>query len=67
MAKDSLSVTDNRTGKTYEVPITDETIPAIALRWSTASTDDRSSSIRRTARCQHRRLKPGSGPPHGWR
>ena len=32
MAKDTLTITDNRTGKTYEVPITDETIPAIALR-----------------------------------
>jgi citrate synthase len=32
MAKDTLTITDNRTGKTYEVPITDETIPAVALR-----------------------------------
>src|SRR4026208_1636330 len=32
MAKDTLTITDNRTGKSYEVPITDETIPAIALR-----------------------------------
>jgi citrate synthase len=32
MAKDTLTITDNRTGKTYEVPITDETIPATALR-----------------------------------
>jgi citrate synthase len=30
--KDSLSITDNRTGKSYEVPITDGTIPAQALR-----------------------------------
>ena len=29
---DSLSVTDNRTGKTYELPITDGTIHAIDLR-----------------------------------
>ena len=29
---DTLTITDNRTGKTYEVPITDETIRAIDLR-----------------------------------
>ena len=32
MAKDSLTITDNRTGKTYEVPITDGTIRAMDLR-----------------------------------
>jgi citrate synthase len=32
MAKNTLSITDNRTGKTYEVPITDETIKAMDLR-----------------------------------
>jgi citrate synthase len=32
MAKDSLSITDNRTGKTFEVPITDGTIRAMDLR-----------------------------------
>jgi len=31
-ASDSLTVTDNRTGKTYEVPIEDGTIRATALR-----------------------------------
>src|SRR5271157_4261337 len=30
--RDSLTITDNRTGKTYEVPITDETIRALDLR-----------------------------------
>jgi len=30
--RDTLTVTDNRTGKTYEVPITDETIRALDLR-----------------------------------
>ena len=29
---DTLTITDNRTGKTYEVPITDDTIKAIDLR-----------------------------------
>jgi citrate synthase len=32
LAKDSITVTDNRTGKTYELPITDGTIRAIDLR-----------------------------------
>jgi len=32
MAGDSLSVTDNRTGKTYELPITDGTVRAMDLR-----------------------------------
>ena len=32
MAKDTLTITDNRTGKSYEVPITDETIKALDLR-----------------------------------
>ena len=29
---DTLTITDNRTGNTYDVPITDETIRAIDLR-----------------------------------
>lgn len=32
MSKDTLSVTDNRTGKTYELPITNDTIKATDLR-----------------------------------
>lgn len=32
MAKDTLTVTDNRTGKTYELPINDGTIKALDLR-----------------------------------
>ncbi len=32
MSKNSLTVTDNRTGKTYEIPIEHETISAMALR-----------------------------------
>src|SRR5579864_2429317 len=32
MTRDSLTITDNRTGKTYEVPVTDDTIRALDLR-----------------------------------
>ena len=32
VSKDTLTITDNRTGKTYEVPIQDGTIKAIDLR-----------------------------------
>jgi citrate synthase len=32
MPSDTLTITDNRTGKTYELPITDETIKATELR-----------------------------------
>ncbi len=32
VANDSLTITDNRTGKTYDIPITDETVRAIDLR-----------------------------------
>ncbi len=38
--KDSLSVTDNRTGKQYELPIADGTINAIDLRQIKESEDD---------------------------
>ncbi len=40
MPKDTLSITDNRTGKTYEVPITDGTISAMALRQIKVADDD---------------------------
>ncbi len=32
MSRDSLTITDNRTGKTYELPITNDTIRALDLR-----------------------------------
>ena len=32
MAKDTLTITDNRTGKTYELPINEGTIRALDLR-----------------------------------
>jgi citrate synthase len=40
MGKDSLTITDNRTGKTYEIPISDGTIRAMDLRQITTSNDD---------------------------
>jgi citrate synthase len=39
-AADTLSITDNRTGKTYEVPVEDGTIRATALRDIKVSEDD---------------------------
>jgi citrate synthase len=38
--KNSLTVTDNRTGKTYEIPITDGTIPTASLRTIKTGEDD---------------------------
>src|SRR5882724_13170379 len=32
MAKETLTITDNRTGKTYEVPVTEDTIKALDLK-----------------------------------
>lgn len=40
MPKDTLTVTDNRTGKTYEVPIENNTIRAIDLRQIKVNSDD---------------------------
>ncbi|MEA2164637.1 MAG: citrate synthase [Thermoanaerobaculia bacterium] len=40
MPTNSLTITDNRTGKTYEVPINDETIRATDLRKIKVSDDD---------------------------
>jgi citrate synthase len=40
MPKDSLTITDNRTGKTYEVPVQDGTIRALDLRKITTGEDD---------------------------
>jgi citrate synthase len=39
-AEDTLTITDNRTGKTYEVPVEDGTIRATALRDIKVSEDD---------------------------
>ncbi len=40
MSPDSLSITDNRTGKQYEIPITDGSVPAASLRQIRTSDDD---------------------------
>ena len=40
MTRDTLSVTDNRTGKTYELPIKDDTIRAMDLRQIKVKSDD---------------------------
>jgi len=40
MAANSLTITDNRTGKSYEVPVTDGTIKAMDLRQIKTGADD---------------------------
>ena len=40
MSKDSLTITDNRTGKTYEVPVQDGTIKAMDLRQIKVGAED---------------------------
>src|SRR5277367_6797692 len=40
MSRDTLSVTDNRTGKTYELPIENDTIRALDLRQIKVAADD---------------------------
>ena len=40
MGKDTLTITDNRTGKTYELPIEDGTVRAIDLRQIKTSPED---------------------------
>ncbi len=40
MSKDTLTITDNRTGRTYEVPVTDGTIKSMDLRQIRVDDDD---------------------------
>jgi citrate synthase len=40
VAKDTLTITDNRTGRSYEVPVQDETIKATDLRQIKVADDD---------------------------
>lgn len=40
MTQNTLTVTDNRTGKSYEIPIENETVPAAALRKIKVNEDD---------------------------
>ena len=38
--RDTLTITDNRTGKSYDIPITDGTIKALDLRQIKSTDDD---------------------------
>src|SRR3954454_12368937 len=40
MPKDTLTITDNRTGKSYDLPVTNDTIRAIDLRQIKVNADD---------------------------
>jgi len=40
MSKDTLTITDNRTGKVYELPVTDDTIRSLDLRQIKVAEDD---------------------------
>ena len=40
MPQDSLTITDNRTGRTYEVPVAEGTVRATDLRQIKVSDDD---------------------------
>ena len=40
MTRDTVTVTDNRTGKTYEFPVTNDTIRAMDLRQIKIKPDD---------------------------
>lgn len=40
MSQNSLTITDNRTGKTYEIPVTDGTVRALDLRKIKVNDDD---------------------------
>jgi len=40
MGKDTFTITDNRTGKNYEIPVTDDTIRAMDLRQIKVHEDD---------------------------
>jgi citrate synthase len=59
MAKDSLTITDNRTGQTYELPIQEGTIKALDLRKIKTGPDDfglmtYDPAFTNTASCQSR-------------
>ena len=53
MAKDSLTVTDNRTGKSYELPINDGTIRALDLREIKTGADDFGLAVVRSRVLEH--------------
>ena len=57
MAKDTLTITDNRTGKTYDLPIQNDTIRAMDLRQIKVKDDDfgmmsYDPAFKNTASCQ---------------
>jgi citrate synthase len=59
VTKDTLTITDNRTGKTYEVPITNDTIRAMDLRKIKVNPEDfgmmtYDPALTNTAACQSR-------------
>ena len=59
MTKESLTITDNRTGKTYEIPVKQGTIRAIDLRQIKTGDDDfglmtYDPAFTNTAACQSR-------------
>ena len=64
MGRDSLSITDNRTGKQYEIPIEEGTIRALDLRQIKADADDfglmtYDPAFTNTAACRSRVGDPG--------
>jgi citrate synthase len=48
MTKETLTITDNRTGKTYELPITHDTIRAMDMRQIKVNDDDFGMPLRVT-------------------
>ena len=63
-ANDTLTITDNRTGKTYEVPVEDGTIRATALRDIKVNESDfgvmsYDPAFMNTASCRSRDHVPG--------
>jgi citrate synthase len=59
VAKDTLTITDNRTGRTYEIPITNDTIRAMDLRQIKVSEGDfgmmsYDPALENTASCKSR-------------
>src|SRR6188768_433482 len=59
MSKESITITDNRTGKSYELPVQDGTIKAIDLRQIKTGEDDfglmtYDPGLMNTASCQSR-------------
>jgi len=59
VAKDTLTITDNRTGRTYEIPITNDTIRAVDLRQIKVSEGDfgmmsYDPALENTASCKSR-------------